>query len=1104
MDDPMAAGDATKIMQERLIGAEKDTKELAQMLVDLGISPPKEKHESELPTPDNNDGVMTIERLLSDANALISNNKEPQKIVSFGPTVEVPLRNKENKPPVQSILKKSTVTPLKLPMSEKEKSNGNAIAAQYQQLVGRLCKTESVIQSLKLSLCSLQTNKEVLEREKNSVIQRLKEEINERESEISLNKEKLREANRNATDADRRWQEAEHEVKNLHQQVQDLSEKQQGKILMSDNEMKVFREKSAKRVAEAKEELLKERSLRKSLEESHALLLTRVNDVEENVEHERQQVANLRDECLKLRKENESFKDKGDEWTKRAKEMDVVLKNLKEELDAKERAIKVLVNEQNARDQESDKISNHQYNLNKQLKECNVVLDAQKAAFIKLETQNKNLQVEIEDKKTKINLLEEQIKRKDFEHGNDLRAKEVENQNKLESMEKYMKKDVKLEKTNAEKLEDRIRILEDCVQQQEKIIQERESDIEQNTEDFDKRLDEERQKLRTATKERDEALRSKESASKELSKGNLGLKQDKDVLEQRLCELQLEYDALVEAKRMVEEENGRLMERSSAVQQQESSYKRMQDALTSNNEAKSRLAYEKGKLQTRVEQLEEELQSLASVQSQLLQVKSTNHTLEQRYQRAASELAAAKIERQRMEAEVKQMTVAMKRKESDFTLAIEARDQAMREKESVENQMETVKENESSKVHLLKRSLAECKSDNAKMAGTLENIMIRHNDLQETLDSLQTQLGRKDTEVDALQRERQAHIQQIQAMHVEMEKLRAQLQETNTNEQARITPVLAALEKARQDNDQLATSLDDVLKANSQMKEELQRLQNEVDTNQREINSMKRREDALSIEAENMSQTYAERMQHTKDQFERERDVLRKQLQSQIHEVKKALEASQSRCSQLAKGNSELRGRFAEKERVLEKLKERAKSQKSNLDRLQKEKQLNLHTNEKIKEINSELRELDKVKSLYMEKNRQQAATINTFNAEVSSLKTDILALGSAQQHVKDLNGRLEKQLEKERNERVTLMSRTKELQSQLDKTRKEKQEADEKLQKVQLETIHVQENLNEAQTWFTHKFETLQAELNRSKGMKRGAESESKGRHNDDKENHR
>lgn len=67
---------------------------------------------------------------------------------------------------------------------------------------------------------------------------------------------------------------------------------------------------------------------------------------------------------------------------------------------------------------------------------------------------------------------------------------------------------------------------------------------------------------------------------------------------------QLELDGVLEAKKIMEEENGRLMERSSAVQQQEATYKRMQDSVTSTNEAKSRLAYEKGKLQVQCRRFE--------------------------------------------------------------------------------------------------------------------------------------------------------------------------------------------------------------------------------------------------------------------------------------------------------------------------------------------------------------------------------------------------------------------------------------------------------------------------------------------------------------------
>lgn len=50
-----------------------------------------------------------------------------------------------------------------------------------------------------------------------------------------------------------------------------------------------------------------------------------------------------------------------------------------------------------------------------------------------------------------------------------------------------------MEKCNAEKLEDRLRILEDCVQQQEKIIQEKEQEIDEVTEDLSRKLEEEKQ-----------------------------------------------------------------------------------------------------------------------------------------------------------------------------------------------------------------------------------------------------------------------------------------------------------------------------------------------------------------------------------------------------------------------------------------------------------------------------------------------------------------------------------------------------------------------------------------------------------------------------------
>lgn len=72
---------------------------------------------------------------------------------------------------------------------------------------------------------------------------------------------------------------------------------------------------------------------------------------------------------------------------------------------------------------------------------------------------------------------------------------------------------------------------------------------------------------------------------------------------------------------------------------------------------------------------------------------------------------------------------------------------------------------------------------------------------------------------------REANLKQIQSMRNEITKLQTHLEESNANEQARITPVLEALEKTRQENEALARSLDEVLKANAFLKDELRKLQ---------------------------------------------------------------------------------------------------------------------------------------------------------------------------------------------------------------------------------------------------------------------------------------
>uniref|UniRef100_H2ZD62 Uncharacterized protein n=1 Tax=Ciona savignyi TaxID=51511 RepID=H2ZD62_CIOSA len=331
---------------------------------------------------------------------------------------------------------------------------------------------------------------------------------------------------------------------------------------------------------------------------------------------------------------------------------------------------------------------------------------------------------------------------------------------------------------------------------------------------------------------------------------------------------------------------------------------------------------------------------------------------------------------------------------------------------------------------------------------------------------------------------------QIHNLQSEISKLEAQCHDRDSSEQARIAPALEALERARHDNVRLTASLDEVLRTNTQMKDELDKCKMDLDIQRERNETILRQQKSTEEEALLTSRSNNDRFQQMKDQLNRERNTIKRQLTTQVTELKKTAEAAQSRNSQLTRGNSELRSKLAEREQCVLKMKEKLKQQKSMLERLQAEKKSKLMTDQKIKAIDNELGELERTKLNYMEKHKEQAAIIATFNKEarsdkimflgdlVSSLQEDIAALSHAQKLSRETGAKLESELGKERAEKEILINKIQSLDGALKRAINEKQIVEEKLRKVQVESVQVQQNLQEAQSWFKSKFESLENEL--------------------------
>ncbi|CAK8686857.1 unnamed protein product [Clavelina lepadiformis] len=1060
---------AIKLMQERLAGAENNTESLAKMLLELGISPTTAANDNRFEQGDGDANNMQPTHTASSHKGF----KPGEKSVRFEMSSEA--KQKQSQRP--SILKKHPIEPLKVNLNTlnmRSNQKGNVPPEEYSKLVSRLCKTESVIQSLKLSLCAMQTSHEAADREKNIVIEKLKEEISELENQVKKQDNEMLMEARKRDDSTRRWEEAEKEVKDLHERLQEQSLKSK----QSTGEEEASRAKFSRKLEEVKQEVAREREVRTSIEDSHLALLSRVQDMEETIQQERAQMELYKEEARKFKEKNENLVKETKNFHLKASDLEKTLTSLKEELNAKEEAIRRLIQEQHHNEVESSSITNQQASLLKELKQCNVMLDVQKAALGNLEAENSKLKEQIIEERNRLERKEQSERDKEEEETSrrneeKLKRKEIEEQHRIE-----LKQTVKNEKKRFRELEERRDLLEQCIREQEKKINEKEEELLEKENEMNERIIAEKKKTAHAVKEKEQAVKARESLMRDLNRATSDVARDKEFLQQQLEEVKLEHEVTSKERQQLEEENQRLLHRITGVEQQEQAYKRAQDLAQASNAAKGQLSYDNGRLQTRVEQLEEELRTVASVQSQVVQLRASNRALEQKYSKLTSELATARVDLQRGNAHMKQLQSGMERKEADFNLAIVARDEAVQDKEAALAQVDVIKEQEKNKQGLLKRDLADCQADNERLTATMHDVATRQAELQSVLDDIQGQLGRKDAHLAALATERNKLDQEANDLRAQVARLQTSLEDRDTDEQSRLTPALEALEKARHDNVRLANSLDDVMNANTALKQDLEKCKIDLEIQRERTNSLVEQQERNDNEAIVTSQTHSDRMKQLKEQFSRERSAIRKQYQAQIAELKKSQDASQSRNCQLTKGNTDLRSRLAERERALTKLKEKLKDQKLQIERYQRDRKTHSNTEQKFKALDVDLNELEKTKQNYMEKNKKQAGIISTFNQEMTSLKDDITALSEAQKIARETTLRLEDEVSKERSEKEILIKKVETMEVAMKRAIRQKQESEEKLRRVEVESMRVHENLQEAQSWFTDKFEKLQNEL--------------------------
>ncbi|XP_061005080.1 coiled-coil domain-containing protein 150 isoform X1 [Dama dama] len=943
----------------------------------------------------------------------------------------------------------------------------NILWKNCEFLVNRMCRLESLIQSLKMNIFRLQTEKDLNPQKTDFLKERLNTIQEEHSKDLKLLQLEVMNLRQQLRDVKEEEDKAQDEVQRLTATLEIASETKKNAAIIEE-ELKTTKRKMNLKIQELRRQLSQERHLRESLEKSGSALLLRIQEMESTVEVERKQVHILQENCIALRSSIQATQELLAQEQQQKGALETASSQLKSDLVSRDDIISKLVEEN----------KNIQMSFNK---------EHEGNAYLRSEI------VSLHEASEKAQILNDQLTRKCSELSNMLQTVKMENTRIIADHQAILQEEQKMmtqtfqeqnllldaahasitselqtvqnEKTQLQVHLDHL-ILEhnQCIQKAEEA-EKRATVQKELLESTIARL---RADLEASVQEKKSLQEEKDRLQKEVNKTEKEVAEEKCNLEKELSKSKVDINVLTCNVQTLEEKNKQLTDKIASLELEQASsdyhwlaQQQVENVLGKITDSKNKLAYEKGKLQTKVKQLEEQLHSLTETSSQNDHLRKLNKALEGKY------------------AQVKSL---LEKNEEELSQAVKGRDAALKESQKLKGDLETLEDRENKKVGNFQRQLAEAKEDNCKVTIMLENVLASHSKMQGALEKVQIELGRRDSEIAGLKKERALNQQRVQKLEAEVDQWQARMLVVDAQHNSEMEPLQKALDVAREDNRKLAMSLEQALQTNNHLQTKLDHVQEKLENKELERQNLETFKERMSEESKIEAELHAERIDALRKQFQIERETAKKAAQREVTEMKKALDEANFRSVEVSRTNRELRQKLTELEKLLNSSKEKIKNQRAQIKLHLSAKANNAQNVERMKQIETELRQMELIKDQYQRKNYEQSLSIQKFVSEMTNLQKEMQLLARSQYDTSARNKQQELRLESERKLRQELESRCQELEETIRHLKKCKEATENKLKEASVESEQITANLEEAHRWFKCRFDGLQLELTKNR----------------------
>uniref|UniRef100_A0A803J6U0 Coiled-coil domain-containing 150 n=1 Tax=Xenopus tropicalis TaxID=8364 RepID=A0A803J6U0_XENTR len=841
-----------------------------------------------------------------------------------------------------------------------------------ENLVNRMCHIESVMQTLKLSVFRMQTELKLnpkhtaeLEQRLNEVQEEHSEEIRDAQLEIMRLRQRL------SSETEKR--EREEAAKERLSAALEIATATKTDVSIAAEEMKATKLRMNQRLRELQEQLSEEIALRSILEEEQAVMLKNVHDMKQVVEDERAQVQELQQDCQKLRSDGQEVKQRLYQQEEKIVKLEQLKMQLQEDLEKRDSVISQLLEE----------VKNNQKCCDAQQAELAVIKAdsvALREAAEKVQSLNQQLEIQCSELTAAMQTLTTENIQLQDKHEQEIKTqketmtlKMQEQKVLLTAAKKALKAEVRELQNHRTQLERELEVLRaDHSACQKKAIH-----AEQKTA-TQRELQEStiaclRGDLDSALKEKISLENERDSLQAKLGKALNEFKEKKQNLEVELAEKKLELESVQTTLLSQEQENRKLLDRTATLEQTQNAQSQVEVLIHELMDSKNKLAYEKGKLQSTVTQLKSELQSICDAQSENSQLCKLNTALETKYTQVNRDLGSCRIQLQRMESKLKQTQSFLLRKENDFKLAVKAKDEALKEEKKLRTLLEAAEEREKQN-RISMQQICDIREERNRISSTLEKVLSSHTQLQQDLEKLQTELGRKDCEIAGLLKDRTQSQKEIQRLQAELSECQTRLLSIDIQQRGQLESLHHAVEAACKDNRTLAHSLDQALQENFILQGHVKGLKRKLQSKMEEMGRLRAHTEESAREKAHI---FEEKVAALKKQHQINLTALKRasrkefteEMQTQLKHLEQVKEEYEKQNKEQAQ---RIQGFLAEVSSL------RADSQKKQdsllCSHLEKEMQLRKELDDKCEGLEEKVRVLQEEKEIMKQKLRDASA----------------------------------------------------------------------------------------------------------------------------------